>query len=172
MASACYECSAAFSTARSSRPRPIAATAWIEQPEGAAAAAAAEALVPQLHWVADGGGASLEAAVRLLDEVQRVAAVEAAAGRRLPPRTSQELVDACLRIADGAAAQRGGGDGGELRGAWTAFGSSAGVAAATAAAAASGPLRGFIALPPLTHSAVEAIAAVGQGYQDFGPRSL
>lgn len=159
--SACYEDAVAFSTVQSSRPRPdprCVLQSWRGRNADATAA-----IVPALvHYAANGVGESVNAVIRLLDELRRVAVVEAAAGRRIPPRTCHELVDACLRIANRVAQND------EKSGRWspTAY------ARGDIVADVRGPLRAFFANPPLTHGVIEAIAAVGQGYQDFGPQSL
>ncbi len=158
--SACYEDAVGFSTVLSSRPRPD--SRCLTQ-EWAARTDAAAALVPALvHYAANGVGESVNAVTQLLDEVRRVAVVEAAAGRRIPPRTCHELVDSCLRIANEVAQHD------EESGRWSPTAHAGGGAGADTR----GPLRAFFANPPLTHGVIEAIAAVGQGYQDFGPQSL
>ena len=159
--SACYEDAVAFSTVQSSRPRPdprCVLQSWRGRNADAAAA-----IVPALvHYATNGVGKSVDAVIQLLDEVRRVAGVEAAAGRRIPPRTCHELVGTCLRIANEVAQHD------EESGRWSP---AAHVGGGTGADIC-GPLRAFFANPPLTHGVIEAIAAVGQGYQDFGPQSL
>lgn len=158
--SACYEDAVAFSTAQSSRPRPLidgSRLAWAEDRRADAAAV----LVPPLVYAARGADASTDATIRLLDEVRRVASVEAAAGRRIPPRTCHKLVDASLRIASATAARYD--EARNRRDRYSYSGASADIR---------GPLRAFFVDPPLTHAVIEAVAVIGQGYQDFGPRSL
>ena len=152
--SACYEDAVAFATVRASRPRsdPSALLAWTG---GGRVDAAAELLPPLVHYADHGVGESPDGAIRLLDEVRRVAVVEAAAGRRIPPRTCHQLVDTSLRIASGVAARQS--ESSELRGSRM-------------------PMRmllqAFFENPRLTHGVIEAIAAIGQMYQDFGPELL
>lgn len=167
--SACYEDAVAFSTARSSRPR---ATQPLPASVGDNRGDAAAALVPPLVYFATHGSSDyVDAAIRLLDEVRRVAAVEAAAGRRIPPNTCHQLVDTSLRIADRAAVRHDESSEQQHSTEYTYWAMGASTSEAIAAGVR-GPLLGFLAHPPLAHAVIETIYSIGQGYDDFGPRPL